>query len=76
MKAFSRMCLELNVVGDASTEQRRNGDKYSENHILAFVGSGRVRNAIWMQRNAWAGPFRVGTDTGPRNPFFDSCLTI
>lgn len=33
VKAFARMCLELDVVGDARTQQCRNGNEYSKDHI-------------------------------------------
>lgn len=38
VKAFSRMCLELDIVRDASTQQCRNGNEYSEDHIWLEVG--------------------------------------
>jgi hypothetical protein len=40
VKAFSRMRLELDIMSDGSSQQRRNGNEYSEDHFWFWVGRG------------------------------------
>jgi hypothetical protein len=63
------MCLELDVVGDASTQQCRNGNEYSGDHIWLDVGRGSGCICVLKDHIPWPdSPLHVGAEIGPREP--------